>query len=327
MPSQDPAANAKIVGTVGYCMSGHYAVNAATHFPDRVKAAASIYGTQLVTDEPDSPHLAASKTKAELYFGCAETDVYAPQEIIDKIAASHEGRQRRSRDLSRHPSRLRVPEAADLPPRRRRTALGTAAGALSPQPFGIDLGHDAVSDHRLSRVRPDRHCDRADRDPLVCAGLYRRHRAGMDLRARADQERQAVGRTGADHAAATRRFHPVGHARHHPRRPHRLCAVLQSAVLHAASRGDPGAVEGRHVVSRRFPRLRRRGDVVLPEERPSDPVARRYHHRGRPDRAVSRPPRQFHQQRIMGPAGRPQPALGDGVSQWRPAAAPSEPAL
>jgi carboxymethylenebutenolidase len=87
----DPAANTKIIGTVGYCMSGRYAVNAATHFPDRVKAAASIYGTHLATDQPDSPHLAASKTKAELYFGCAETDVYAPQEIIDKIAAAMKG--------------------------------------------------------------------------------------------------------------------------------------------------------------------------------------------------------------------------------------------
>ena len=86
-----PAANARIVGTVGYCMSGRYAVNAATHFPERVKAAASIYGTKLATDQPDSPHLAASKTKAELYFGCAETDVYAPQEIIDRIAASMKG--------------------------------------------------------------------------------------------------------------------------------------------------------------------------------------------------------------------------------------------
>ena len=80
-----PAANTKIVGTVGYCMSGRYAVNAATHFPDRVKAAASIYGTHLATDQPDSPHLAGQKTKAELYFGCAETDIYAPQEIIDKL--------------------------------------------------------------------------------------------------------------------------------------------------------------------------------------------------------------------------------------------------
>ena len=35
------AANTGIVGTVGYCMSGRYAVNAATHFP-AVKAAASM---------------------------------------------------------------------------------------------------------------------------------------------------------------------------------------------------------------------------------------------------------------------------------------------
>jgi carboxymethylenebutenolidase len=71
---------------VGYCMSGQYAVNAATHFP-AVKAAASIYGTRLATDAPDSPHLAGKQTKAELYFGCAETDVYAPQELIDKLHA------------------------------------------------------------------------------------------------------------------------------------------------------------------------------------------------------------------------------------------------
>jgi carboxymethylenebutenolidase len=86
-----PAANTRIVGTVGYCMSGRYAVNAATYFPDRVRAAASIYGTHLATDQPDSPHLAAAKTKAELYFGCAETDIYAPQEIIEKVKAGMKG--------------------------------------------------------------------------------------------------------------------------------------------------------------------------------------------------------------------------------------------
>jgi carboxymethylenebutenolidase len=85
------AANTTVVGTVGYCMSGQYAINAATHFPERVKAAASIYGVQLATDRPDSPHLAGSKTKAELYFGCAETDVYAPQEIIDKLKETMKG--------------------------------------------------------------------------------------------------------------------------------------------------------------------------------------------------------------------------------------------
>ena len=85
------AANTKIMGAVGYCMSGQYAVNAATHFPDRVKAAASIYGTHLATDQPDSPHLAASKTKAELYFACAETDIYAPAEIIEKVQQGMKG--------------------------------------------------------------------------------------------------------------------------------------------------------------------------------------------------------------------------------------------
>jgi carboxymethylenebutenolidase len=82
------AARTNIVGSVGYCMSGRYAINAATHFSDRVKAAASIYGVQLATDKPDSPHLAGQKTKAELYFGCAETDIYAPTEAVEKVKQS-----------------------------------------------------------------------------------------------------------------------------------------------------------------------------------------------------------------------------------------------
>ena len=81
----DPAAAKGAVGAVGYCMSGQYAINAATHFPDRVTAAASIYGVRLVTDQPDSPHLAGSKTKAELYFGCAETDHWAPLEMLPPL--------------------------------------------------------------------------------------------------------------------------------------------------------------------------------------------------------------------------------------------------
>jgi carboxymethylenebutenolidase len=82
------AARKDIAGAVGYCMSGRYAVNATTHFPERFKAAASIYGTQLVTHQPDSPHLAGPKTQAELYFGCAETDIYAPMETVEKLRQS-----------------------------------------------------------------------------------------------------------------------------------------------------------------------------------------------------------------------------------------------
>jgi carboxymethylenebutenolidase len=82
------AARTDLIGSVGYCMSGRYAINSATHFPGRVKAAASMYGTHLVTDRPDSPHLAGNKTKAELYFACAETDVYAPLEIVEQVRQS-----------------------------------------------------------------------------------------------------------------------------------------------------------------------------------------------------------------------------------------------
>jgi carboxymethylenebutenolidase len=80
----DPAAAKGPIGTVGYCMSGQYAINAATHFP-RVTAAASIYGVRLVTDQPDSPHLAGDKTRAELYFACAETDHWAPLEMLPPL--------------------------------------------------------------------------------------------------------------------------------------------------------------------------------------------------------------------------------------------------
>jgi carboxymethylenebutenolidase len=82
---RDPAARKGPVGAVGYCMSGQYAVNLAARYPARVGAAASIYGTQLVTDRADSPHLAASKAGGELYFACAETDRWAPLEIVEAL--------------------------------------------------------------------------------------------------------------------------------------------------------------------------------------------------------------------------------------------------
>src|SRR6476661_3344456 len=48
---RDPAAGKGKIATVGYCMSGQYAINFAARYPDRVGAAASIYGVQLVTDQ------------------------------------------------------------------------------------------------------------------------------------------------------------------------------------------------------------------------------------------------------------------------------------
>jgi len=85
---QDPAASDGPMGAVGYCMSGQFSINAAANFPDRFAAAASLYGTFLVTDQPSSPHLMARKAKAELYFGCAETDRWAPMETVKALTKS-----------------------------------------------------------------------------------------------------------------------------------------------------------------------------------------------------------------------------------------------
>jgi carboxymethylenebutenolidase len=82
---KDAAANTRSVGAVGYCMSGRFAICAAERFPDQVKATASIYGVKLVTDADNSPHLVAKRSKAEFYFACAETDHWAPQEMVDQM--------------------------------------------------------------------------------------------------------------------------------------------------------------------------------------------------------------------------------------------------
>ena len=85
--AQDKAASPGPMGCVGYCMSGQYAINAAVRHPERIRAAASMYGVALVSDKPDSPHLAPQRTDARLYFGCAEKDQYAPPEMLDQLRA------------------------------------------------------------------------------------------------------------------------------------------------------------------------------------------------------------------------------------------------
>jgi len=87
----DPAASKGAMGTLGYCMSGQYAIAAAARFPDRVRAAASIYGVRLKTDAPDSPHLAARKADAAIYVAWAEIDHYAPLEELEPFKQSLAG--------------------------------------------------------------------------------------------------------------------------------------------------------------------------------------------------------------------------------------------
>jgi carboxymethylenebutenolidase len=62
------------VGTQGYCMGGPIAFRTAAAVPDRVGAVASFHGGGLVNDTPTSPHLQASKTKAQFLIAIAESD-------------------------------------------------------------------------------------------------------------------------------------------------------------------------------------------------------------------------------------------------------------
>ena len=62
------------VGTQGYCMGGPIAFRTAAAVPDRVGAVASFHGGGLVNDTPNSPHLQAAKSKAQLLIAIAEND-------------------------------------------------------------------------------------------------------------------------------------------------------------------------------------------------------------------------------------------------------------
>ena len=81
----DPFAAAERVGTVGYCMSGPFSFAMAGTFPERVAAAASIYGVRLYGEK--SPAHLAEQVTGELYFACAEFDDYAPSEMVDGLEA------------------------------------------------------------------------------------------------------------------------------------------------------------------------------------------------------------------------------------------------
>lgn len=73
-----PAADAKRIGAVGYCMSGPFVMWAAAAFPARLACIASIHGANMATDKPDSPHRMAPQIRCESYFACAEIDKWAP---------------------------------------------------------------------------------------------------------------------------------------------------------------------------------------------------------------------------------------------------------
>jgi carboxymethylenebutenolidase len=74
LDQQSSVAKNRKIGTQGYCMGGPIAFRTAAAVPDRVGAVASFHGGGLVTNTPNSPHLQASKTKAQFLIAIAESD-------------------------------------------------------------------------------------------------------------------------------------------------------------------------------------------------------------------------------------------------------------
>ncbi len=82
-----PAANARRIGTVGYCMSGPFVVWAANAHPQRIACIAAIHSARMVTESEHSPHRAVSTLQCNSYFGCAEKDIWASKEDMALLEA------------------------------------------------------------------------------------------------------------------------------------------------------------------------------------------------------------------------------------------------
>lgn len=80
---------ARPAAAVGYCMSGRFALQALAEQPGRVVAAASFYGTRMVTEAADSPHLwIPAIPGGEAYLCFAEHDPYVPAGVPAQVESA-----------------------------------------------------------------------------------------------------------------------------------------------------------------------------------------------------------------------------------------------
>jgi carboxymethylenebutenolidase len=74
LDQQPSVAKNRRVGVQGYCMGGPIAFRTAAAVPERIGAVGSFHGGGLVTNQPNSPHLQASKSKAQFLICVATND-------------------------------------------------------------------------------------------------------------------------------------------------------------------------------------------------------------------------------------------------------------
>ena len=90
LDAQKPVNKNKKIGTQGYCMGGPLVVRTCATVPDRLGAGASFHGGGLVTKNPNSPHLLASKIKGRMYFGIAANDDKSQPDAKDTLKTAFE---------------------------------------------------------------------------------------------------------------------------------------------------------------------------------------------------------------------------------------------
>jgi carboxymethylenebutenolidase len=79
------AHDMRIIGAVGYCMGGRHALLAGGTFPETIKLAGCLHGSNLVNETDASPHKIAARIAGEAYCGFAERDPFGAPSIIAAI--------------------------------------------------------------------------------------------------------------------------------------------------------------------------------------------------------------------------------------------------
>jgi pimeloyl-ACP methyl ester carboxylesterase len=178
LDQQPSVAKNRKIGTQGYCMGGPIAFRTAAAVPDRVGAVASFHGGGLVDPkgQPNSPHLQASKTKAQFLIAIAENDdarapkdkdvlketfsaAKLPAEIEATRARTAGARLTRGSTASRRPKEPGLacsPSTARLSPERRVKAVVSflllAVTAASIAVSGQSTGRQAAASAPLPKT-------------------------------------------------------------------------------------------------------------------------------------------------------------------------------
>ncbi len=87
-----PVDAAAAAGSVGFCMGGRLAFQAAQEFPGRFQANACLHGTRLVSDAADSPHRLVGTMRGEMYCGFGDRDGLTPPATRTALDQAFAGR-------------------------------------------------------------------------------------------------------------------------------------------------------------------------------------------------------------------------------------------